>query len=55
MSRNDHYIKGILLDYFYHQRYCKLVGTDLSGETNKSISQKINFIKKIEKSPTNRK
>ena len=54
MSRNDHYTKGILLDYFYHQRYCKLVGTDLSGETNKSISQKTNFIEKKEKSPTTR-
>ena len=42
MSRNDDYTKGILLDHFYHQRYCKLVGTDLSREKikvflNKSI------------------
>ena len=48
MSRNDDYTKGILLDYFWHQRYCKLVGTDLSRETNKCIPQQINFIEKIE-------
>ena len=48
MSRNDDYTTGNLLDYLYHQKYYKLIGTDLSRQTNTSIPQKINFIGKLE-------
>ena len=37
MSRNDDYTSGNLLDYLYHQKYYKLIGTDLSRQTNTSI------------------
>ena len=32
----------------YHQNYCKLIGIDLSRQTNTSILQKINFTGKLE-------
>ena len=48
MSRNDDYTTGNLLDYFYHQNYYKLIGIDLSWQTNKSIPQQINFVGKLE-------
>ena len=48
MSRNDDYMTGNLLDYLYHQKYCKLIGIDLSRQTNKSIPQQINFVGKLE-------
>ena len=38
----------ILLDYFYHQKYYKLIGIDLSRQANTSIPQKINFVGKLE-------
>ena len=44
MSKNDGHTAGNLLDYLYHPKYCKLIGTDLSRKTNTSISQRINFI-----------
>ena len=44
MSRSDYYTTGNLLDYSYHQYYYKLVGTDLSRETNTSIH---NFTRKL--------
>ena len=31
-----------LLDYSYHQNYYKLIGIDLSRQTNTSINQQIN-------------
>ena len=34
MSKNDDYLTGNLLYYFYHQKNYKLVGIDLSRETN---------------------
>ena len=34
--------------YLYHQRYHKLIGIDLSRQTNTSIAQQINFIRKLE-------
>ena len=34
MLRNDDYTTGNLLDFSYHQNYCKLIGTDLSRQTN---------------------
>ena len=48
MSRNDDYETGNLLDYLYHQNYYKLIGIDLSRQTNTSIPQQINFAGKIE-------
>ena len=43
MSRNNDYTTGILLDYSHHQKYCKLIGIDLSRPTNTTIPQQINF------------
>ena len=48
MLRNDDYTTGNLLDYLYHQKYYKLIGIDLSRQTNISISEKINFVRKLE-------
>ena len=36
------------LDFPYHQNYCKLIGIDLSRQTNTSISQQTNFVGKLE-------
>ena len=48
MSRNDDYTTGNLLDYLCHQNYYKLIGIDLSRQTNTSMPQKINFVEKLE-------
>ena len=48
MSRNDDYTTGNLLDYLYHQKYYKLIGKDLSRQTNTNIPQQINFVEKLE-------
>ena len=48
MSRNDDYTTGNSLDYLYHQNYYKLIGIDLSSETNMNIPQQINFVEKLE-------
>ena len=48
MSRNDDYTTGNLLDVSYYQNYCKIIGIDLSRQTNTSISQQINFTGKLE-------
>ena len=48
MSRNDDYTTGNLLDFSYHQNYYKIIGIDLSRQTNTSIPQQINFIGKLE-------
>ena len=45
----DDYITGNLLDFSYHQNYYKLIGIDLSRQTNTNISQWINFTEKLEK------
>ena len=42
------YAKGSLLDYFHQQKYCKLIGINLSRQTNASISQQNNFVGKLE-------
>ena len=47
MLRNDKYTTRNLLDFSYHQNYYKLIGIDLSRQTNKSIWQQINFVGKI--------
>ena len=49
MSRNDDYTTGKLLDFLCHQIYYKLIGTDLSRQTNTSVPQQINFVEKLEK------
>ena len=48
MSRNNDYTAGYLLDYLYRQKYYKLIGIDLSRQTNTSISQQINFTGKLQ-------
>ena len=48
MSRNNVYTTVNLLDYLYHQKYYKVIGIDLSRQTNTVISQQINFTKKLE-------
>ena len=45
---NDDYTTGNLLDYLYHHKYYKLIGIDLSRQTNTSILQQINFTAKLE-------
>ena len=51
MSKNNDYITGNLLDFSNHQNYYKLIGIDLSRQTNTSIPQQIDFVsqKKIMK------
>ena len=48
LSINDDYTTGNLLDYLYHQNYYKLLGIDLSRQTNTNIPQQINFTGKSE-------
>ena len=48
MSRNDDNTTENLLDYLYHQNYYKLIGKDLSRQTNTSIPQQINSTGKLE-------
>ena len=48
MPGNIHYTTGNLLDFTYHQNYDKLIGIDLSIQTNINISQQINFAGKLE-------
>ena len=40
---------GNLLDYLHHQKYYKLIGIDLSRQTNTSIAQQMNFVGKSDK------
>ena len=49
MSRNDDYTTGNLLELSYHQDYYKLIGIDLSRQTNTGIPQQMNFAGKLEK------
>ena len=48
MSRNNGYLTGYLLDCYYHQKYYKLIGINLSRHTNRSIPQQINYTGKLE-------
>ena len=48
MSSNDDYTSGNVLDYFYNQKYYKLIGIDLSRQTNTSNPKKINFTVQLE-------
>ena len=47
MSKNDDYTTGNLLDFPYHQNYYKVIGIDLSRQTNTSIPQHINLTGKL--------
>ena len=48
MSRNNDYTIGSLFDFLYHQKYYKLIGIDLSRQTNTNIRQKIDLSGKLE-------
>ena len=48
MPRNNDYTTGNVLDYLHRQNYWKFIGIDFSRQTNTSITQKINFIGKLE-------
>ena len=48
MSRNYDYTTGSLLDFSYHQNYYRLIGTDLSRQSNANIPQQISFVGKLE-------
>ena len=37
MSKNDEYTTGNLLDYLYHQKCYKFIGTDFSRQANTII------------------
>ena len=39
ISRNDDYTTGNVLDCLYHQNYYRLIGIDLSRQTNTNIPQ----------------
>ena len=47
-SKNGDCTTGNLLDFSYHQNYCKFIGIDLSRQTNTIISHQINFTGKLE-------
>ena len=42
------YATGRLLDYLHQQKYFKLIGINLSRQTNTSIPQQNNFVGKLE-------
>ena len=44
MSKNDDCTTGNLLDYLYNQKYYKIIGIDLSKQTNTSIPRQVNFV-----------
>ena len=48
MSKNDDYTTGKLLDYLYRQNYYRLIGIDLSRQTNITILQQANYAGKLE-------
>ena len=47
-KRSNDYTTENLLDYLYYQNNYKLVGIDLSRQTNTTIPQQINFTMKLE-------
>ena len=49
MSGNDDYTIGKLFGYLYHQNYYKLIGIDLSRQTNTNVPQQISFSEKLGK------
>ena len=48
MSRNNGYTKRNLLGYMYHHKYHKRIGIDLPRQTNTSVPQQIDFVRKLE-------
>ena len=52
MSTNNDYTTGNLLDYSYNQNCYKLIGIDLSRQTNANISQEINFTRNLDDGTT---
>ena len=48
MSRNNDYTTWGLLDFSYHQNNYKLIGIDLSRQTNTNVPEKIIFTRKLE-------
>ena len=48
MPGNDDYKTENLIDYLYHQNYCKRIGIDLKNQTNTNIPQQISYIGKLE-------
>ena len=48
MLRNDDCAAENLLDYLHYQNYYILIDIHLSGQTNTSIPQQINFAGKLE-------
>ena len=44
MSNNNDYTTRRLLDYLYHQKFYKLIGTDLWREANTNIPRQMNFV-----------
>ena len=47
MSRNDNYTRRNLLGFLYPQNYYKLIGIDLSRQTNMSIPQQFHLVGKL--------
>ena len=43
MTKNDDYTTGNLLDLLYHHNFYKLIGIDLSRQTNTNIFLQFNF------------
>ena len=50
MSKNNDYTTGDLIGFSYHHNYYKVIGIDLSRQTNTNILQQINFTGKLEES-----
>ena len=48
MSRNDDYTRVNLLNFSYYQNYYKLIGMDLSRQTNTNTPQQIHFTGKLD-------
>lgn len=44
MSRNGDYTTGSLLDYFYHQKYYKLITIDLLRQINTIIPRQVDIV-----------
>ena len=48
MSKNNDYTTGGLLDFSYFKEHYRLIGIDLSKQTNLKDPQQSNFIGKLE-------
>ena len=48
MSRNNDYTARKLLDFSCHQNYYKIIGIDLSKQTDICTPQQINFTENLE-------